>query len=596
MLEAPNAPFRLAAPIEHITKLDDGTVLAHVIVTSEAPDSQGEIVDYDAFKAAAPGLMKWAVLGEMHDPSRQDAGTILQLYFDDVARKVEADVHVVDPTAVKKVLNRVYKMVSIGGVKLATQLVQVGNRTYRKITKLMADELALVPRGANPDAMIAKQFVLAKRGTDMPDEIDAGVTSPLDGQPAIQDGTDRTPQQIAADDSREALEKAEESTADQNDLPDSDFAYIGSGGEKDEGGKTTPRSLRHFPIHDAAHVRNALGRLATSPFEAKARPKVEAAARRLGIGEPAGKGDMGKEEKTKKTEKVAKADTRSPEDCALDDQAKAAQKEAAHLRKLRKARTVLAKEQKLAKGNDALDAAHDALESVGEAMKEETEEQAEGSDESKDLSNLNTADAALHQFTADESSEPDEMEKRYKVVRKQAARLRKFRKAAVSLRREERRLVKAGARNSGADAKQHDAIHEALLKLGYAKCMTKTDGVPAAVMEKADTGTPDSATIMREALAAILPPDRLNAMIAKIDAVDERSKAQADQLAKIAKSPSGGGPLTPYAPVFRGLPEGEEVTDKASALRKAAAVITDPRLKEEVSQAAGLEMIRAARS
>src|SRR5690349_12850439 len=77
--------------------------------------------------------------------------------------------------------------------------------------------------------------------------------------------------------------------ADINDLPDSDFAYIEPGGTKDSSGKTTPRSLRHFPIHDAAHVRNALARLDQSPFGEKARPKVEAAAKRMGIGEPAGK-------------------------------------------------------------------------------------------------------------------------------------------------------------------------------------------------------------------------------------------------------------------------------------------------------------------
>lgn len=76
-------------------------------------------------------------------------------------------------------------------------------------------------------------------------------------------------------------------SADINDLPDSDFAYIEPGGSKDADGRTVPRSLRHFPIHDAAHVRNALARLSGSPFEAKARPKVEAAARKLGIGEPA---------------------------------------------------------------------------------------------------------------------------------------------------------------------------------------------------------------------------------------------------------------------------------------------------------------------
>ncbi len=73
-----------------------------------------------------------------------------------------------------------------------------------------------------------------------------------------------------------------------NDLPDSDFAFIEPGGKVVDG-RTEPRSLRHFPIHDEAHVRNALARLSSSPFEAKARPKVEAAAKRMGIGEPAGK-------------------------------------------------------------------------------------------------------------------------------------------------------------------------------------------------------------------------------------------------------------------------------------------------------------------
>lgn len=68
-----------------------------------------------------------------------------------------------------------------------------------------------------------------------------------------------------------------------NDLPDSDFAYIESGGTKDASGKTTPRSLRHFLIHDAAHVRNALSRAPQSPFGEKAMPKIRAAAKKFGI-------------------------------------------------------------------------------------------------------------------------------------------------------------------------------------------------------------------------------------------------------------------------------------------------------------------------
>src|SRR5216684_4109786 len=76
---------------------------------------------------------------------------------------------------------------------------------------------------------------------------------------------------------------AELSTSSINDLPDSDFAYIEPGGTKDSSGKTVPRSLRHFPVHDKAHVQNALSRAPQSPFGAKAMPKIKAAAARLGV-------------------------------------------------------------------------------------------------------------------------------------------------------------------------------------------------------------------------------------------------------------------------------------------------------------------------
>ena len=79
------------------------------------------------------------------------------------------------------------------------------------------------------------------------------------------------------------MSKAELSTKKINDLPDSAFAYVEAGGKKDDEGKTTPRSLRHFPIHDAAHVRNALSRAPQSPFGDKAMPKIRAAAKKFGI-------------------------------------------------------------------------------------------------------------------------------------------------------------------------------------------------------------------------------------------------------------------------------------------------------------------------
>jgi hypothetical protein len=84
-----------------------------------------------------------------------------------------------------------------------------------------------------------------------------------------------------------------------NDLPDPSFAVIESGGEKDDAGKTVPRSLRHFPHHaangdvDLPHLRNALGRLDQSDLsdalKSKARKHLEAHAEEENVGEAAEK-------------------------------------------------------------------------------------------------------------------------------------------------------------------------------------------------------------------------------------------------------------------------------------------------------------------
>jgi HK97 family phage prohead protease len=76
---------------------------------------------------------------------------------------------------------------------------------------------------------------------------------------------------------------ADLSTADINDLPDDAFAFIEPGGTKDASGKTTPRDLRHFPIHDKAHADNAAARIAQgAEFGDKAIGKVKAAQKKFG--------------------------------------------------------------------------------------------------------------------------------------------------------------------------------------------------------------------------------------------------------------------------------------------------------------------------
>ncbi len=97
-------------------------------------------------------------------------------------------------------------------------------------------------------------------------------------------------------------EYAELPTATINDLPDAAFAAIMPGGKKDEGGKTTPRSLRMLPHHtagvtsptdnesvDLPHLRNALARIKQAdmpaPMMRRAMSHLEAHAKALQVGE-----------------------------------------------------------------------------------------------------------------------------------------------------------------------------------------------------------------------------------------------------------------------------------------------------------------------
>jgi len=96
-----------------------------------------------------------------------------------------------------------------------------------------------------------------------------------------------------------ATTEAEWTTAYKNDLPDGCFAYIEPGGSKDGQGKTTPRSLRHYPYKEAGgeialvQLRAALRYAAReikrggrgAGLAQKAMPKLKAAAKAAGVGQ-----------------------------------------------------------------------------------------------------------------------------------------------------------------------------------------------------------------------------------------------------------------------------------------------------------------------
>ena len=83
------------------------------------------------------------------------------------------------------------------------------------------------------------------------------------------------------------IKLAEWDAAFINDLPDAAFAVIQSGGEKDDDGKTIPRSLRKLPHHNASvtsptdndsidmpHLRNALSRLSQTDITDEEKEKA----------------------------------------------------------------------------------------------------------------------------------------------------------------------------------------------------------------------------------------------------------------------------------------------------------------------------------
>src|SRR5580704_1130941 len=137
--------MRLYGAIQKIEPQDDGTVRVYGIATSEAVDQQGEIVRADAIRAAIPDYMRFPALREMHQLSAAGSMVEAQVCEDGTTRIVA---HVVDPVAVAKVRNQVYRGFSIGG-----RVTQRDAGNPKTITGLVLNEISLVDRPANPEAI-----------------------------------------------------------------------------------------------------------------------------------------------------------------------------------------------------------------------------------------------------------------------------------------------------------------------------------------------------------------------------------------------------------------------------------------------------------
>ena len=168
----PPADKHIYIPITKVEEQSDGSVIVEGFATVEELDSQGEVVLYEASKAA---FAEWAdvfskmtdgeSLGnirEMHDPKA--AGKAIAYSFDDEKKGVILRSKIIDPTAAAKCKERVYTGYSIAalGKDVHRSMIDWNGTQVPAIDKYLLSETSLVDRGACPSAV----FSLVKRFED----------------------------------------------------------------------------------------------------------------------------------------------------------------------------------------------------------------------------------------------------------------------------------------------------------------------------------------------------------------------------------------------------------------------------------------------
>lgn len=202
---------KLYAEIAKMEAQDDGTVKVWGYASSEAVDSDGEVIAAEAMKAAIPDYMKFGAVREMHGSNA--AGTAIEINVEDDGRTFFG-AHIVDPVAVTKVKTGVYKGFSIGGSVTARDELNKSQITGLKLT-----EISLVDRPANPDAV----FTCFK------------ADKPKDGEEV-------------ADKDDEPADKADETPADDTEKADGDKKDDKEDDKKDEAEKSASVNLSESEI------------------------------------------------------------------------------------------------------------------------------------------------------------------------------------------------------------------------------------------------------------------------------------------------------------------------------------------------------------
>ena len=125
------------------TKVDEKEHMVYGYASTESIDSQGEVVTKDAIREALDDFMRFANMREMHQPSA--VGKVKQALLDETGLFIGAKI--VDKTAWEKVVEGVYNGFSIGG--------QIVEKIGHEIKRLILQEISLVDRPSNPDAVFS---------------------------------------------------------------------------------------------------------------------------------------------------------------------------------------------------------------------------------------------------------------------------------------------------------------------------------------------------------------------------------------------------------------------------------------------------------
>ena len=233
---------KLYAEIAKMEAQDDGTVKVWGYASSEAVDSDGEVIAAEAMKAAIPDYMKFGAVREMHGSNA--AGTAIEINVEDDGRTFFG-AHIVDPVAVTKVKTGVYKGFSIGGSVTARDELNKSQITGLKLT-----EISLVDRPANPDAV----FTCFKADKPKDDE----ETADKDDESA--DKADETPDDDAekADgdkkDDKEDDKKDEAEKSASVELSESEIAILKAVLAKAEKPKDEPVAKSMWQVKSLADV------------------------------------------------------------------------------------------------------------------------------------------------------------------------------------------------------------------------------------------------------------------------------------------------------------------------------------------------------